>query len=77
MQGRQKLDTGIDRAESQLRVDDFGDHHRAGTAIALGASFLAADAAQVFAQELQQAARRVGDFDRLRFAIEQETDATH
>ena len=56
----QELDTGIDRLREHPAVAiEFGHYDRAGTAVAFGAAFFRAGAAQVFAQELQHGASRI------------------
>ena len=45
------------------RVGQFGDDHRAGAAVALGATLLGAGAVRVLAQPFEHAARGCGAFD--------------
>jgi hypothetical protein len=53
-----ELDAGIDRLQFQLAVFQRTDDHGAGAAVALGAAFLGAGAAQVLPQVLQDGLRR-------------------
>ena len=52
----------------------LGDDHRAGAAVAFGATFLGAGQAAMLAQELEQGGLRRDAGDRERRAVEQEAD---
>ena len=72
---RQKLDAGVHRAAMQAAGPvGFGQKHRAGTAIALGAAFLGAGQPLGAAQIFQQRRRRRDALDGAFLAVEDEAD---
>ena len=71
----QELYAGVDGLERQIVAVaiDFGNNNRARTAVAFGAAFLGAFAAQIFAQKLQHRSRRVHIVDLDDLTIEYES----
>ena len=71
---RQEEDAGIDRAPLDRVAVQLAEQHGAGAAIALGAAFLGAGAAERVAQIVEDGGGGIGVFDLDHLAVEEEAD---
>ena len=71
---RQEEDAGIDRAPFDRVAVQLAEQHGAGAAIALGAAFLGAGAAQRVAQIVEDGGGGIGVLDLDHLAVEEEAD---
>ena len=74
VEGGQEADAGIDGPQLQRAADGLAERHGAGAAVAFAAAFLGAGGVHVFAQPVEQAARRCSAFDLTDGAAEPELD---
>ena len=71
---RQEEDAGIDRAPLDRVAVELAEQHGAGAAIALGAAFLGAGAAERVAEMVEDGAGGIGILDLDHLAVEEEAD---